>query len=70
MYLSPYTVVKKMHATLPAGVAVMFNPLAVARIMATSLSCVPFTAVGVAEEAFVVMLFPRGSVLRSRRYSL
>jgi hypothetical protein len=31
-----------------------------ARIMATRLSCVPFTAVGVAEEAFVVLLFPRG----------
>src|SRR5215471_21651109 len=37
----------------------------VARIIATRLSCVPFTAVGVAEEAFVVMLFPRsfGSTL-------
>src|SRR5215471_9043985 len=35
------------------------------RIMATRLSCVPFTAVVVAEEAFVVMLFPRsfGSTL-------
>jgi len=28
MYLSPYSVVKKMDATIPAGVAVMFNPLA------------------------------------------
>jgi threonine dehydrogenase-like Zn-dependent dehydrogenase len=28
MYLSPYTVLKKMDARLPAGVAVMFNPLA------------------------------------------
>src|SRR5436190_1439391 len=28
MYLSPYSVMKKMDPTLPAGVAVMFNPLA------------------------------------------
>jgi threonine dehydrogenase-like Zn-dependent dehydrogenase len=28
MYLSPYSVLKKMDATIPAGVAVMFNPLA------------------------------------------
>jgi len=28
MYLSPYTVLKKMDPRLPAGVAVMFNPLA------------------------------------------
>jgi threonine dehydrogenase-like Zn-dependent dehydrogenase len=28
MYLSPWTVLKKMDPTLPAGVAVMFNPLA------------------------------------------
>src|SRR5437899_654404 len=28
MYLSPYSVMKKMDATLPAGIAVMFNPLA------------------------------------------
>jgi threonine dehydrogenase-like Zn-dependent dehydrogenase len=28
MYLSPYSVMKKMDASLPAGVAVMFNPLA------------------------------------------
>jgi threonine dehydrogenase-like Zn-dependent dehydrogenase len=28
MYLSPYTVLKKMNPRLPAGVAVMFNPLA------------------------------------------
>src|SRR5262244_1149211 len=28
MYLSPYSVVKKMDARIPAGVAVMFNPLA------------------------------------------
>ena len=28
MYLSPYSVVKKMDATIPAAVAVMFNPLA------------------------------------------
>jgi threonine dehydrogenase-like Zn-dependent dehydrogenase len=28
MYLSPYSVVKKMDPTIPAGVAVMFNPLA------------------------------------------
>jgi threonine dehydrogenase-like Zn-dependent dehydrogenase len=28
MYLSPYTVLKKMNPKLPAGVAVMFNPLA------------------------------------------
>src|SRR5256886_5340350 len=26
MYLSPYSVMKKMDATLPAGIAVMFNP--------------------------------------------
>jgi threonine dehydrogenase-like Zn-dependent dehydrogenase len=28
MYLSPYSVVKRMDARVPAGVAVMFNPLA------------------------------------------
>src|SRR5258706_9560420 len=28
MYLSPYSVVKKMDPRIPAGVAVMFNPLA------------------------------------------
>jgi threonine dehydrogenase-like Zn-dependent dehydrogenase len=28
MYLSPYSVVKKMDRAIPAGVAVMFNPLA------------------------------------------
>ena len=28
MYLSPYSVMKKMSPSLPAGVAVMFNPLA------------------------------------------
>src|SRR5881398_2250216 len=28
IYLSPYSVMKKMDPTLPAGVAVMFNPLA------------------------------------------
>ena len=28
MYLSPYSVLKKMDPTIPAGVAVMFNPLA------------------------------------------
>jgi threonine dehydrogenase-like Zn-dependent dehydrogenase len=28
MYLSPYSIVKKMDPRLPAGVAVMFNPLA------------------------------------------
>ena len=28
MYLSPYTVLRKMDARIPAGVAVMFNPLA------------------------------------------
>src|SRR5258708_34279974 len=28
MYLSPYSMMKKMDPTLPAGVAVMFNPLA------------------------------------------
>src|SRR4029453_10400139 len=28
MYLSPYSVVKKMDSRIPAGVAVMFNPLA------------------------------------------
>ena len=28
MYLSPHTVLKKMDPTIPAGVAVMFNPLA------------------------------------------
>jgi threonine dehydrogenase-like Zn-dependent dehydrogenase len=28
MYLSPHSVVKKMDARIPAGVAVMFNPLA------------------------------------------
>src|SRR5207253_2767783 len=28
MYLSPYSVMKKVDATIPAGVAVMFNPLA------------------------------------------
>src|SRR5215467_9622239 len=28
MYLSPYSVMKKMDPTIPAGVAVMFNPLA------------------------------------------
>src|SRR6185503_7458595 len=27
MYLSPYSVMRKMDPTLPAGVAVMFNPL-------------------------------------------
>src|SRR2546425_7350588 len=28
MYLSPYSVMKKMSPSLPPGVAVMFNPLA------------------------------------------
>jgi len=28
MYLSPYSVLRKMNAAIPAGVAVMFNPLA------------------------------------------
>src|SRR2546423_10678275 len=38
MYLSPYSVMKKMDATLPAGVAVMFNPLAAGLSWAGSIS--------------------------------
>lgn len=37
MYLSPYSVVKKMDATIPAGVAVMFNPLAAGLSWAASV---------------------------------
>src|ERR671923_1242624 len=37
MYLSPYSVVKKMSASLPAGVAVMFNPLAAGLSWAVSI---------------------------------
>jgi threonine dehydrogenase-like Zn-dependent dehydrogenase len=37
MYLSPYTVVKKMNPALPAGVAVMFNPLAAGLSWAASI---------------------------------
>ena len=37
MYLSPYSVVKKMDARLPAGVAVMFNPLAAGLSWASSV---------------------------------
>lgn len=37
MYLSPYTVLKKMNPRLPAGVAVMFNPLAAGLSWAASV---------------------------------
>src|SRR5438309_2016741 len=37
MYLSPYSVMKKMDPTLPAGVAVMFNPRAAGRSWAGSV---------------------------------
>jgi threonine dehydrogenase-like Zn-dependent dehydrogenase len=37
MYLSPYSVMKKMSASLPAGVAVMFNPLAAGLSWAASI---------------------------------
>jgi threonine dehydrogenase-like Zn-dependent dehydrogenase len=43
MYLSPYSVVKKMDARIPAGVAVMFNPLAAGLSWASS---VPGTKTG------------------------
>jgi len=43
MYLSPYSVVKKMDPRLPAGVAVMFNPLAAGLSWAASI---PRTAPG------------------------
>ena len=43
MYLSPHTVLKKMDARLPAGVAVMFNPLAAGISWAAS---VPRTGAG------------------------
>src|SRR5439155_1640805 len=37
MYLSPYTVLKKMDPKIPAGVAVMFNPLAAGLSWAASV---------------------------------
>src|ERR687884_339587 len=37
MYLSPYSVMKKMSPSLPAGVAVMFNPLAAGLSWAASI---------------------------------
>ena len=37
MYLSPYSVVKKMDPRIPAGVAVMFNPLAAGLSWAASI---------------------------------
>ena len=37
MYLSPYSVVKKMDPKIPAGVAVMFNPLAAGLSWAVSI---------------------------------
>ncbi|MGH7353088.1 MAG: zinc-dependent alcohol dehydrogenase [Candidatus Rokuibacteriota bacterium] len=37
MYLSPYSVVKKMDPKIPAGVAVMFNPLAAGLSWAASV---------------------------------
>src|SRR5215831_6667752 len=37
MYLSPYSVMKKMSPTIPAGVAVMFNPLAAGLSWAASI---------------------------------
>jgi threonine dehydrogenase-like Zn-dependent dehydrogenase len=37
MYLSPYSVVKKMDPRIPAGVAVMFNPLAAGLSWASSV---------------------------------
>jgi threonine dehydrogenase-like Zn-dependent dehydrogenase len=43
MYLSPYSVVKKMDPRIPAGVAVMFNPLAAGLSWAASI---PRTAPG------------------------
>jgi threonine dehydrogenase-like Zn-dependent dehydrogenase len=43
MYLSPYTVLKKMDPRLPAGVAVMFNPLAAGLSWAGSI---PYTGPG------------------------
>jgi threonine dehydrogenase-like Zn-dependent dehydrogenase len=43
MYLSPYSVVKKMDPRMPAGVAVMFNPLAAGLSWAAS---VPATGPG------------------------
>jgi len=43
MYLSPYSVVKKMDPKIPAGVAVMFNPLAAGLSWAAS---VPGTKAG------------------------
>src|SRR2546428_762117 len=41
MYLSPYTVLKKMNPKIPAGVAVMFNPLAARRSRAASVPASP-----------------------------
>lgn len=43
MYLSPHTVLKKMNPAIPAGVAVMFNPLAAGLSWAAS---VPATRAG------------------------
>src|SRR5215470_14594936 len=37
MYLSPYSVMKKMSPSIPAGVAVMFNPLAAGLSWAASI---------------------------------
>jgi threonine dehydrogenase-like Zn-dependent dehydrogenase len=55
MYLSPHTVLKKMNPRLPAGVAVMFNPLAAGISWAAS---VPRT--GAADRVVVLGAGQRG----------
>src|SRR5207245_1855985 len=63
MYLSPYTVLKKMDPKIPAGVAVMFNPLAAGLSWAAS---VPGTGPG--DRVVVLGVGQRGlcSVIAAR----
>jgi len=63
MYLSPYSVMKKVDRKIPAGVAVMFNPLAAGRSWAVS---VPRTQPG--ERVVVLGAGQRGlcSVIAAR----
>src|SRR6201988_4608504 len=66
MYLSPYSVVKKMDPRIPAGVAVMFNPLAAGLSLASS---VPGTKPGDRVEVHGAGQRALSSVLRARAAS-
>lgn len=62
MYLCPHSVVKKMDPRIPAGVAVMFNPLAAGLSWAGSIP-----ATGPGDRVVILGAGQRGELLRHRR---